>query len=342
MIVPLKTLSTVISIGLLKPFRALAYLTARDEDSTQGEDMYDSYLLSPDVLEQIHKSIFDAAGVDSESASPVIFIWSFLLHRLNVSYQTRTEKRDNLLQQKARESFETRGVTRTTPARRNSAGSIFSIESSKFDGFLENASTPRDMQVVEQLAAGVTAQGKVFDVMSRMAETLGPTVGGSMTPLISSRVRAVFLELLKVSYPFVGYQSDSVSCLLSVLSPGRGYWDLSPSENLSSSQDILASVINDDHAMNFYFQQAIDRYPYEFLPFITLCRTLCTATAQLDDDRSDIILNLLRKTPTVTFSLPARNHGFYTILSRLFPWYHYYFLLVVVFSVLLCGLFGGW
>ncbi|KAL7788327.1 nucleoporin subcomplex protein binding to Pom34 domain-containing protein [Trichoderma ceciliae] len=310
LIMPMKTLSSAISIGLLKPARALAYLSDRDEDPAQADDVYDSYLLSPDVLEQVHKSILDAAGSDSETACPVIFTWSFLLHRLNVSYQARTDKRDNLIQQSAREKFETRSVMRTPTGRRNSAGSIYSIESSKFDGFLENSSTPRDMQVVEQLAAVATAQGRVFDVMSKMAQTLGPSVDGSMSPLISSRLRVAFLELLKVSYPFVGYQSDSVSCLHSLLSPGRGYWDLSPSEDMPISQDILGSMLRDDLAMDFFFQQALDRYPYEFLPFITLCRTLCTASQQIQDDRTDAILDLLRKTPTITFTLPDTFQGY--------------------------------
>ncbi|RFU75952.1 hypothetical protein TARUN_6292 [Trichoderma arundinaceum] len=310
LIMPMKALSSAISIGLLKPARALAYLSDRDEDPAQADDVYDSYLLSSDVLEQVHKSILDAAGLDSETACPVIFTWSFLLHRLNVSYQTRTDKRDNLIQQSAREKFETRSVMRTPTGRRNSAGSIYSIESSKFDGFLENSSSPRDMQVVEQLAAVATAQGRVFDVMSKMAQTLGPSVDGSMSPLISSRLRVIFLELLKVSYPFVGYQSDSVSCLYSLLSPGRGYWDLSLSENMPISQDILGSMLRDDLAMDFFFQQALDRYPYEFLPFVTLCRTLCTASQQFQDDRTEIILDLLRKTPTITFTLPDTFQGY--------------------------------
>ncbi|ETR99158.1 hypothetical protein M419DRAFT_11261 [Trichoderma reesei RUT C-30] len=310
LVMPMKVLASAISIGLLKPARALAYLSDRDEDPAQADDVYDSYLLSPDVLEQVHKSILDAAGSDSETACPVIFTWSFLLHRLNVSYQTRTDKRDNLIQQSAREKFETRSVMRTPTGRRNSAGSIYSIESSKFDGFLENASTPRDMQVVEQLAAVATAQGRVFDIMSKMAETLGPSVDGSLSPLISSRLRAVFLELLKVSYPFVGYQSDSVSCLHALLSPGRGYWDLSASDNMPVDQDILSSVLRDDLAMDFFFQQALDRYPYEFLPFITLCRILCTASQESPDERTDMILDLLLKTPTITFTLPNLFQGY--------------------------------
>lgn len=283
----------------------MKYLSERDDDQAQVEDdTYDSYLLSSDVLEQIHKCITNAAGVDSESATPAILTWTLILHRMNVSYQARTEKRDNLLQQKARETFETGREARPTTARRNSAGSIFSIESSRFDGFLENVTTPKDLGVAKQLASAVTANGRVFDVLSNMATALGPSIEGSAAPLVSSRIRTSFLELLKVSYPVIGYRSEPVNSLLSLLSVGRNYWDLSPQDNLSSSLDILATTINDDYAMEFYFQQALDRYPYEFLPFISLCRALCSATSLIDDERSELILNLLRRTPTLTFFLP--------------------------------------
>ncbi|KAL2680902.1 hypothetical protein Neosp_008505 [[Neocosmospora] mangrovei] len=303
LVLPLKTLSVAVSLILLKPARSLTYLSEREEDATQADTTYDTYLLSSDVLEQVHKSIMNAAEADCESASPVIFAWTLLLHRMNVSYQSRTEKRDNLLQQNARETFEAGGVIRPV-ARRNSAGSIFSIESSKFDSFLENSTTSKDLVVVEQLASAVTARGRVFDVISTMTSGLGPSDEGSMTPLLSSRIRNVFLELLKVSYPVIGYQSEPVSSLLSVLGAGRSYWDISNHENLSEKQDILASMLNDDLALEFFFQQALDRYPYEFLPFITLCRTLASATSLQDSERSQLILNLLRVTPTLTFVLP--------------------------------------
>ncbi|RMJ11475.1 hypothetical protein CDV36_008869 [Fusarium kuroshium] len=303
LVLPLKTLSIAVSLILLKPARSLTYLSEREEDATQADTTYDTYLLSSDVLEQVHKSVMNAADADCESALPVIFAWTLLLHRMNVSYQSRTEKRDNLLQQNARETFEAGGVIRPI-ARRNSAGSIFSIESSKFDSFLENATSSKDLAVVEQLATAVTSRGRVFDVISTMASSLGPSDEGSMTPLLSSRIRNVFLELLKVSYPFVGYQSEPVSALLSVLGAGRNYWDLSNHENLSEKQDILASMLNDDLALEFFFQQALDRYPYEFLPFITLCRTLASATSLQDSERSQLILSLLRVTPTLTFVLP--------------------------------------
>jgi nuclear pore complex protein Nup188 len=131
---PLKTLAAAISIALLKPARSLIYLSDREDDPTQADDAYDSYLLSSDVLEQVHTSVVNAASMECETASPAIFTWTLILHRMNASYQARTEKRDNLLQQNARERFETHDVARHPTGRRNSAGSIFSIESSKFDG----------------------------------------------------------------------------------------------------------------------------------------------------------------------------------------------------------------
>jgi nuclear pore complex protein Nup188 len=307
LMLPLKTLSAAISVAILKPERSFQYLAEREDDATHPDDSYDSYLLSPDVLEQIHTSVLKAA--DSDTASPAVLVWTILLHRLNISYQARTEKRDNLLQQKAQENFET-SVNRPTGARRNSAGSIFSIESSKFDGFLENATATKDLQVVEQLASAVTSQGKVYNVISAMANSLGPSAEGSMSPLLSSRVRYQFLELLLVSYPLVGYQSEPMSALMSTLSPGRSYWDIVPRNDLKPEEDVLAQMLHNDDAMECYFQAALDRFPFEFLPFLSLCKILCSGLGLVEDERVDFLVGLLKKTPNLTLALPESFQGY--------------------------------
>ncbi|EGX90821.1 hypothetical protein CCM_07241 [Cordyceps militaris CM01] len=310
LITPLRTLATAVSVIMLKPKRSLSYLNEKDEDYGQPDDTFDSFLLSSEVLEQIHKCILNAANMDIESATPAIFTWALLLHRLNVSYHNRTEKRDNLLQQNARERFESGEVARPTIGRRNSAGSVFSIESTKFDNFLENATTPRDAQFVEQLALSVTTGGRVFDTMGAMAEALGPNISGYASPLLSSRIRIVFADVLKISYGYIGYQADSLSCLFGLLSPGRGYWDLSSVQSLRASGDTVSSFINDDVLMQWYFQQAMDRYPYEFQPFISLCKSLCTVTGEVDDQRYSDVLSLLRNTPALALKLPKGFQGY--------------------------------
>jgi nuclear pore complex protein Nup188 len=307
---PLKTLISAVSISVLKPTRSIAYFDEREVESAQIDDSLNSYLLSSEVLEQIHKSIINAAGLDCESAYPAVFTWSMLLHRMNVSYQNRIEKRDNLLQQNAQERFEAGGGSRPSVGRRNSAGSLVSIESSKFDSFLEMGATPRDVQFAEQLATNVTSQGRVFDIMSNMAGALGPSLGGSMTPLVSCRLRNVFLDLLAVCYTFVGYQSDPFMCLLAQLSPGKGYWDLSSTQSIIASQDTISTMIHDNRLMHWYFQQALDRFPYEFLPLINLCRSICTFIGDAEDDRAVVALDSLRNTQTLSFSLPDGFQGY--------------------------------
>ncbi|KAJ4150950.1 hypothetical protein LMH87_011677 [Akanthomyces muscarius] len=310
LITPLRTLATAVSVIMLKPKRSLGYLNEKDEDSGQPDDAFDSYLLSSEVLEQIHKCILNAASMDIESATPAIFTWALLLHRLNASHHNRTEKRDNLLQQNARERFESGETPRPTLGRRNSAGSMFSIESTKFDNFLENATTPRDAQLVEQLATSVTTGGRVFNTMGIMANALGPTLSGFASPLLSSRIRIVFADVLTVSYGYIGYQAETLACLFDLLSPGRGYWDLASVQSLRTSGDTVSSFINDDILMHWYFQHATNRYPFEFQPFISICKSLCTVTGENDDQRYSDVLTLLRNTPTLTLKLPKGFQGY--------------------------------
>lgn len=299
LILPLGTLSSAISLSLLKPARSIIYLAERENDPTGIDDIHDSYLLSSDVLEQVHKSMMASANVDSEAASPVIFTWCHILHQMNVSYQGRAEKRDNLLNQNARDKFEGGPATaRPSTGRRNSAGSIFSIESSRFDTFLETAAPTKDLSVVKQLAETAIANNRMYDVISRAA------YDASLPPLMSSRIRTGLLEVLKVTSDHCGYSSETVETLISLLSADQDYWDITPEQILSPDLDVRSAMLQDDDILNVYLKQALDGYPFEFLPFITFCRTLCTAPSSSDDDQSDLILRVLRKTPTLTFILP--------------------------------------
>jgi nuclear pore complex protein Nup188 len=155
--------------------------------------------------------------------------------------------------------------------------------------------------VVEQLAMSVTAGGHVYSLMSEMALAMGETPAASFRPELGSRMRLVFLDLLKVSFPLVGYQSEPVSALLAVLSGGRDYWHLS-SSGCSATQDVASLALGDPLLLSFYVFNSLNRYPYEFLPFISLYRIL--ASSPFTDDKSDLILGSLLKTPSLTFVLP--------------------------------------
>lgn len=307
LILPLQTLAVAATILLLKPTQALAYIAAREEDPSAIEDLTDVYFLSHEVLEHIHKPIDQAFDCNSQAATPVIWMWSLILRHMNISLQGRAEKRDSLMWQNSRDALDKQPqlpAQRAIGVRRNSAGSVFSIESSKYDAFLEGVGGKKDLELAEQLAQHATAEGKVFEVISTMVSSLGSTSRNSLSPLIGARIRATFLQVLKESYPYVGYRGESLSALLSVLSAGSDYWDISVQQRIPKAQDALAGMLRDEYMLNFYFEQAFTRYPYELMPFISLCRHLCDASGLADNDDGDVILNLLRKTPTLTLDLP--------------------------------------
>ncbi|KAF4123159.1 nuclear pore complex protein Nup188 [Geosmithia morbida] len=324
--VPAKTLAAVVSVALLKPNLCMKYFQDREEDPALADNSHDSYLLAPDVLEQVHSTIIGASEANIETATPVCFTWSVILGEMNRSYHSRSEKRDNLLLQSSRERFESGAVIRPSTGRRNSAGSIYSIESSRFDNFLEATSTSRDFQTAERMARSVSDGGYVYNVMSAMASAMGSTPEGSMTPLLSSRVRAWLVEVIRTADPLVGYQEATVGTLLTLLSTDREYWDIEKGRGLEATHDVIASMVQDDWLQQSFLRTALDRYPEEFLPFIAMCRIL-SSTLSLEGDSADQILALLRQTPTLTFNLPLstrtedvteeENINYYHLLDEL-------------------------
>ncbi|TID01609.1 Nucleoporin NUP188 [Colletotrichum higginsianum] len=298
LIMPLRSLICAISIKLLNPSRSIECL-AEEAPEYRGDE--DPYITAPAVLEQVHNAILAAANSDCESQSPIIFAWTVVVHRMFYSHHDRIEKRDALQNQRSQETFEAGVLIRPTTNRRLSAGSIVSLDGKSFDIFLNNVGLDKDLQVVEQLAVAVTSNGRAYEVLSEMALAIGGYSDGAFSPLLGSRVRLAYVDFLKATYPLVGYQSDSVTSLLSVLGAGQQYWDLSRPA-LHPSNDILAEVLQDSTAMEYYFHQALNRYPFELLPFLNICRTL--ANCVVADDRMDTVVNLLRKTPSLTFILP--------------------------------------
>ncbi|RBQ90816.1 hypothetical protein VDGD_05737 [Verticillium dahliae] len=302
-VLPIHTLVCVISLKLLNPTRAMAFLS---QDIDLHPDENNPYLASSDVLSKIHDAILTAADAGCESQSPVMFVWTVITHRMTISHTERSEKRDTIQNQRSQDVFESndsnepQALIRPSTGRRLSAGSIVSLDGLPFDGFLAVSGLKDDTQAIEQLAIAVTSQGRVYDIVTQMVFAASASNEGSFAPALGTRIRTTFIDFLKATYPLVGYQSDPVTALLSVLSAGKSYWDLS--QDLDPAQDIAAQTLQDPRALEFYFDQAFSRYPYEFLPFLNLCRSLTSASAT--DESADAIINLLRKTPSLTFSLP--------------------------------------
>ena len=232
-------------------------------------------------------------------ATPVMFAWSIILQRMCAGYQERAERRDIAQNQRAQDGFELENV-RPSGARRNSAGSIVSIEKSPYDIFLVNSQLDRDSQGVEMLAQAATAKGLVYDVIMDISNCAGSTEQAAFSSTVGSKIRMVLIQLLKTSFPFVGYRAEPVTALLSLLSGQQSYWSLSNSASTSSDQQVAALALQEPDLLSEYITESLNRYPYEFLPFTSFCRALSTCLCT--DDRSDLLLDFLFKTPTLTLA----------------------------------------
>lgn len=306
----LQTISCAISMTLLSPAKTLAHL-AGDAD-VSGEDML--YLKSPQVMEDIHATISAAAANGTSAAYPTVFIWSIILLQLNLSLSDRSEKRDLMLQEKSAEVLQA-NAARPEPTRRSSVGSIMSIEELPRDVFLRSTGLDKDVQSIESLAQQATEGGTVYEVLSQMALVAGELTDGAFPQLQGSRVRRVFTEFLKWTYPLVGYQAEPVSALLACLSGGASYWDISRQTATSPTTDILALTLLDDELLADYFEASLNRFPFEVSPFLRITSALARCTSLRDTERSDLILRLLQRTPTLTFNFPPNFQDYELVLE---------------------------
>ncbi|KAK3374961.1 nucleoporin subcomplex protein binding to Pom34-domain-containing protein [Podospora didyma] len=295
LIMPLKSLVCAMSLKVLNLPRALAYLN-REIELLEFED---AYVSSADVLEQIHATLTAAANANILIATPVTFAWSLILHRMYIEYQDRAERRDTAQNQLAQDRFELDDDEAPGRGRRNSAGSIISIEKAPYDVFLVNRGLERDLQTIEQLALFAAQQGQVYDLISEMSTCLGSGQMGAFRPVVGARARVAFQDLLKMSFDFVGYQTEPVTAMASLLSAGRQYWDISLENSLTTTQGATARMLEDDVLRRNYLKQALNRYPCEFTPFANFCRILSAGLVS-DDTCSELVMKLLLETPSLT------------------------------------------
>lgn len=292
---PLQALACAISLTLLNVERSIQYL---DQDLDLG-DAEDPYLASSDILTLVHTKVTTEAELGIAAASPVIFAWSLVLHRMFVAYQERAERRDLLTNQRAQDGFELENQPAGPRERRNSAGSIVSIEKSPYDLFLASQSLERDAHAAERMAHAVTDTGLAYDVISEWSSYLGTGQLCAFRPAVGIRMRNIFLRLLEVTFPMVLYKSANVSCLVSLLSAGRQYWDLAPESSLSATKEVTTSMLGNEKLMDQYFREARCRFPWEFEPFASLCRNLCTSPKR-EDGLCDVIPGILTHMPSIT------------------------------------------
>ncbi|ORY63556.1 nucleoporin subcomplex protein binding to Pom34-domain-containing protein [Pseudomassariella vexata] len=309
LIPPVYCLLCAISLTMFNIPRVIQYLEGEIDVDSQVE-----YIGSSEALELVHEIIMAAVERNISPAIPVAYGWIPILHGMWRSYQNRAEKRDALQNQKAIETYDSGTAMIPGAGRRNSAGSITTIDKSSYDDFLTNTQMEKEIKPAQFLAEAATSEGRVFSIITRIAEWLGTSEHVAFAASVGSRMRLVLLDLLKATYTYVPYNAESVTALISLLSPGHDYWNLSKPNNLLPRQDIVSCTLTDGFTLDTYFHQALNRYPFEFAPFSRLCRILSCATSS--GEKLVDIVNLLQKTPTLVFVMPAYHFNQFELIHE--------------------------
>ncbi|KAH8668373.1 nucleoporin subcomplex protein binding to Pom34-domain-containing protein [Xylariales sp. PMI_506] len=299
LVAPVQCLVCIISLTILNLPRILSYV--------EGEvdvDHHTEYVGSSDALLLIHEVTMNAADRGIAPALPIALGWVPVLHGMWLSYQQRAEQRDTIQNQKSIETYDSGTQMIPGGGRRNSAGSIITIDKTGYDDFLASTSMDRDIQPAQILGAAATNEGLVYDILCAMAKRLGTSEDSIFAPSVGSRMRLILLDLLRATNQFVGYRSEPLVTLLDVLSGGDGFWQLSGPTRVLRKHDVISRTLADEYILESFFYQTANRFPYEFSPFMGFCRTLASSTYGTGDDGHDMILRLLCKTPTLTFELP--------------------------------------
>jgi nuclear pore complex protein Nup188 len=297
---PVQCLVCVISLTVLNLPRTLQYFFGDLEIDSSTE-----YIGSSDALLLVHEVLLNAADRNIAPALPVAFAWVPVLHAMWASYQQRAEQRDNIQNQKAIENYDSGTQMVPGAGRRNSAGSITTIDKTGYDEFLATTSMERDIQPAQLLAAAATNDGLVYNIISEMARCLGTSDNAIFAASVGSRMRLTLISLLKYSYVFVGYRAEPVEALLALLSGGDDYWQLSKPTNILPRDDVILRTLSDKITVQGFLEQSFNRFPYEFMPFLSLCRPLASTTLASEKNH-DFLLRLLQKAPTLTFELPKQ------------------------------------
>lgn len=218
---------------LAKPVQCLVCLVSlaafnvpRIRQHFKGEaeiDMSTEYIGSSEALELVHSAVQAGLERTSAPAIPVVFAWVPIIHDMCLSYQDRAERRDALQNQKAIETYDSGTQMVPGAGRRNSAGSITTIDRAGYDDFLANCGLNHDLQPVEFLMTAVIGgDGLVYTVLANIAKMLGSSEDSIFAASVGSRMRKVLLELLEHTFFYTGYINESVQTLLAVLTAGDG------------------------------------------------------------------------------------------------------------------------
>lgn len=313
---PLQSLVALISLALLKVPKTLDMISQISGGALSATNAQADapFLLDPEVLTEITDILTAAASEALANASLAIFAWGIILQNIRDYAVLSRESRE--LRQFHRtvdrygmaDGFDVDRSTfrRISPTQRRSSASS---EGSQQPSFLEDitdrimATAPEDHDPIRYLADCVIHQNQVFDVLIALATGYCNSFGSDIHGKAGLRIRRILLELLSAALDSIEYEPTLVITSIAILTGNEHCWDILNRPQDVNSSEPASLFLLDDLLVQKLLQVALNRFPYETLPFVKLCRALAISNAE-DNDGALMILSLLRQRDSLTCLVP--------------------------------------
>ena len=309
----------VFSLAILKlPLALLALEAISQTPTTAPERTPDAaYILNPDTILEVDRIILDAAKAGLRNAGLAIFAWSLLQQYLRESANESKETREVTQGQRAADIYATStpdssmgdSTTRSglpySQTRRSSTSSDTSQQTPYLETVLDEVITSSidDDVIAFQANVAVNEMG-VFEMIAILAlESSVLFANGSYWKAVAER-RSFLLDLVQAAADRIDYDEDFFLAVTTVTSPPRSSWDLSAYFQYDGENGITARFLQSEALMTKAFKASQYRFPYESLPFLTLCGGLSMCRSQTRDKTSPL-KSLLENVPTFTAELPS-------------------------------------
>ncbi len=255
---PFQALISIVSLVMLKLPNTLQLLVEHSEPDSESRR---PYIADTANIAEIHSLLMGATEGERPVASLAIFAWGIILQSLREEVSTRKEARELRQSQHAVNEFvDSDAPTESRTDEADQAQSVFDqVSKTVFDG---------SGDVVQHLAKSAVDGSQVYNVILSLSTEYCNQVGSIRHGDSIRRMRAVLLELIRVSLEWVQYSPEVLAAVLGVLSGGDHN---APSYGVDPASMFLA---DDVQLVPKILEMAEARFPYEVLPFLKLVNAL--------------------------------------------------------------------
>lgn len=300
---PIRALVVLVTCSILKSTLVDAGFSTIPVDETLDiPDIWKTktpFFLSRDAVE-IHQIMSEAAAAGIKSAAPAILSWTGTLSTTFEYASLASRRRAHAQVTDAIHAFK---ESESAPA--SEAATVVGEETTVFEKLFERLGNPDlDSGMVQGLLAAALDDCHAAEVMGQTIETLESICGPNGDRLLSCWARVELLMLIKSFAPELDYSPELLSATLIAAAM--------PDESPRIACRPRGLLATDDSLRTLFVRAARNRFPYEAVNFLKVCRVI-VGYGTLGEDGLSFAAQEIVHLNTYTHQIPDGFVGYRTV-----------------------------